>query len=479
MPNIPKIQIGGTEYFIKDEEARKLFTSPIANYLLQQYLIGDNVECFDPTASGLTYTLVPNTAWRIDLNHTSGSNYQYLRIDGIPSNYYGGMVVAWGHSWGSNWPMILFYNSSNKLISVVGEKGDTRCRRLTAIIPNGTSYIVVNGSPNDSYETKVRFAAYNDFLIQVKSALRSFGSVINQSIITSNPDYSDVRNLPCNRVYTLVDNVYPSLTNIPKCLDTYATLIKVNPSISGGVDDISYGYAAYILINQKAVWMAFDTASSGNYKLQWHHISGERGRRYLFIGDSYGDGYSHDGNNSGWGEYLAECMGLGSNKYLNKHHGGDGFANGGFKTLLESVSSDYFSDIVVLGGFNDRAATRQQILDGINTFCATARSLFAGAKVHIGCVGWIKEGTDPSSAYSNWEEVRQNIIETVIPAYQSAPKFGAGYISMSEYILTDDMMTNKDGYHPGEEGNKAIAKAVANALLTGAIVLPFNPELKH
>lgn len=136
------------------------------------------------------------------------------------------------------------------------------------------------------------------------------------------------------------------------------------------------------------------------------------------------------------------------------------------------------TDIVVLGGFNDYNATGANIRSAISTFCNRCRALYPDANIWIGCVGWIKAGSDPSSAYANWQDVRDAITGTVLPAYQNAPKYGARYLNMVEYLLTDEMMTPSDGYHPGETGNKAIAKGVANGLMTGTVCLPFNSDWK-
>ena len=54
----------------------------------------------------------------------------------------------------------------------------------------------------------------------------------------------------------------------------------------------------------------------------------------------------------------------------------------------------------------------------------------------------------------------------------------AKYVCFSEYIMTDSLMTNTDGYHPGEAGNKAIAHGVMNAFATGCTCLPFKTILK-
>lgn len=204
-----------------------------------------------------------------------------------------------------------------------------------------------------------------------------------------------------------------------------------------------------------------------------------KSRKWLFIGDSYSQGYSHDGNNSGWTTYLVGYMGLSSDEYKIANRGGASFATVGnsFLQLLQGVDGSGYTDIVVCGGFSDFNKTQADIEAAIDTFCQTAWTLFPDARIHVGEVAHIKQGTG-SSAYSNWQEVRTKIETIVVPAYQNATKYGARYLNNVEYLLGDSGLTPTDGYHPSAEGNMAIAAGVANALLTGSAPLPYNSTLR-
>lgn len=206
-------------------------------------------------------------------------------------------------------------------------------------------------------------------------------------------------------------------------------------------------------------------------------------RRYLFIGDSYCEGYSHDGSNSGWAVYCAGYMGLTSDDYVRKYKGGARFsANGSnntYQALLYEAQYpfDYFTDIVVCGGYNDNAYTEENIKAGISGFITLAKSMYPEARIHIGFVAWNKAGNG-SGAIDTWETINAALTGTVLPTYQKCVEYGVDYLSNVEYWLNNDGLTPSDGYHPSETGNRSIARAVANALLTGSAPLPYNADLR-
>ena len=144
-----------------------------------------------------------------------------------------------------------------------------------------------------------------------------------------------------------------------------------------------------------------------------------------------------------------------------------------FITLLNNAAVKAYTDIVVMGGFNDYSKNESDIVSGLSAFIARAKTLYPTAKVWVGCVGNIKAGTG-ESAYDNWQEVKGLIKGKVLGVYQTAPKYGAAYLNFTEYLVTDDGLTPTDGYHPSATGNQAIAKGTANALMTGACCLPYN-----
>ena len=446
-----------------DKQNAKYESKGLINDSLESAFIPDGIE--NKVQSG---TKTNGKAWRKNRGTpVSGSQYCYVEYE-VPSSYAGNVAIIYGHGWGAPYPLACFYDSNNELLISAGEKGNTAYKGVPVIIPSGTDTIVVNGRSDSAYNVGIAFYSLNDAKGILKGFI-SFNELISTDFLSSHSDYTNIKNWPSNCIYSIANDVYSLIDYLPEELDTYATILKAN-----GTDNTNHPYSMYICVNEYAVWIGFETTTA----LSWRLLSGgSPTKKYLFIGDSYGDGYSHDGNNSGWCTYLVNELGLYTGEYESIHQGGSGFNNGGFLARLNAATLKGVTDIVVLGGFNDYNATGENIRSAMSTFCARCRALYPNANIWIGCVGWIKEGTG-ESAYQNWQEVRAAITDKVLPAYQNAPKYGAKYLNMVEYLLTDAMMTPTDGYHPGETGNKAIAKGVANGLMTGTVCMPFNSDWK-
>lgn len=273
--------------------------------------------------------------------------------------------------------------------------------------------------------------------------------------------------------------------------------------------------------NGQAQYIRYGTVSSNVWSWNpWHKYKGDASattRKILFIGDSYCEGYSHDGNNNGWAWYCgSEYLNLQgtiekipvtkngtttqmdksnyntpnqndaavdttpSDQFERMYRGGAKFYHSTyttgytFKELLIQAHTRFpnsiFTDIIVCGGYNDRTNTAAQIESAIVDFIDQAKTYYPNVQVYIGHVGYNKQGSssDTSIAPSNWTEIRQHMKEIGIPAYKNCIKYGAIYLNNVEYALNETGLTTTDGYHPSEAGNRCIAKAVAKAFLYGS-----------
>lgn len=207
-------------------------------------------------------------------------------------------------------------------------------------------------------------------------------------------------------------------------------------------------------------------------------------RRFLFIGDSYCEGYSHDGRNSGWALFCAGYMGLSESDYVRVYRGGARFsenaADNTYLALLNSTNypMDYFTDVVVCGGYNDHSYQSSVIMTGIQTFITRCKAKYPNARIHIGAVAYNKQGNG-DGAEPNWQAYRTQIETVVVPTYQKCVEYGAEYLNNVEYWLGESGLTPSDGYHPSAEGNQSIGRAVANALQTGSAPLPYNSIIRN
>lgn len=195
-------------------------------------------------------------------------------------------------------------------------------------------------------------------------------------------------------------------------------------------------------------------------------------RKFIFISDSYGE----TRDNSTWFNELAAILGLSSNDYYETHQGGYGFtgafgAGTTFLNLLTNLNSTItnkseITDIVVVGGFNDRTQSVSNIESAISNFCTYAHTNYPNAKIYIGGFGW--------SFNSEFKTELDN--GKYLTAYKNCYKYGAIYIKGSDYVLrnsayfypesSDYTLHLVDLYvHPNAEGSRLIAECVYSNLV--------------
>lgn len=193
-------------------------------------------------------------------------------------------------------------------------------------------------------------------------------------------------------------------------------------------------------------------ATARNMVLQ---SGGLNSRKFIFIGDSYGAGYSPDGSVIGWDHKVVANLGLNADKYVIKNLGGSGFcANTTFTQLLMQIApDDEVTDIIVCGGYNDRSYVQNDITSGVTSFCSYAKANFPNARVYVGNIGCSTLAAD-----------RLPLAETIVKYYNACAVNGAHYISGSENCITDANGLSSDGFHPNQFGQDKIATTICNAI---------------
>lgn len=327
----------------------------------------------------------------------------------------------------------------------------------------GTNYETSNVVPTKAYRIDGTFAEASSYCYLEANVTPGQTYLLNG--VHYSPDYP---------LYILYDNnnniiTYPRMTAGGKKyimikVPSNAAKIIINGSRSRTNPSYTCGYPALRTFN----------SSNTLYDL----VNGKQKKRYLFLGDSYNQGYSHDGDNDGWGAYLAEYMGLSSDEYVIAYNGGSSFASvNNFKTYIPLYPYDYFTDIIICGGYNDNPFTEAEILTGMQNLKTEANILYPYAEIHVGFIAWNKQGTG-TGAEPNWQQIHQKLLDTVLPAYHKCTTVGLSYLNNVEYWINDTGMTNNDGYHPSEAGNRSLARAIANAIYTGSAPLPYNGDLR-
>jgi lysophospholipase L1-like esterase len=436
-------------------------------------------------------------------------------------------VAVDGTSYGVNWPLVAFYDSSNNLLYEIHASERTGYENEPVLVPDNAAKCVVNaGNINRArlrliaYGNKTQYHLNSEMMQEINNLISSTQSIRTNDVVvtrlieldgskTTGIPWRIINGQPSTGAYEYVEYSLDTL-EIGKVvvsgtswgpeypLITFYDSDSIQIGLYGTTGDTDWvdeevsvpAGAASCVVNGSTKTsrpsatlrsaVIVETQDDVNSRIDGILFdAGLEHKKYLFIGDSYAQGYSHDGSNDGWPVYVAEYLGLNDAEYGMSRRGGAGFAVSGnsFLQLLQSAVGDGYTDIVVCGGFNDRFKTAAQIETAIIEFCDAAKQLYPSARVYVGCIGYIKEGTG-ESAYSNWQDVRTSIETVIVPAYQKSVKYGCRYLNNVEYTLGESGLTPTDGYHPSEAGNRAIALGIANALLTGSAPLPYNHDMR-
>lgn len=245
-------------------------------------------------------------------------------------------------------------------------------------------------------------------------------------------------------------------------------LIEGSFACSYGKNSLNDGYGAFYKIrtinssdvvdNDKIV--ALNT--SNTLIAEKITFADENKRKYVFIGDSYGDGFSPDGNVTSWITLLANKLGLSSNDYKSLHLGGTGFSTNrpdyNFINLLNNQSADeYVTDVYVCGGYNDFGQTSSSIIDGIVNFNNRVKQLYPNATLHIGFIGWS----------SNSNKILQ--LRSALISYKKAcDNNNLHFLKGCEFALHNYFKYfSSDGIHPNQTGQNSIATALYNCIKYG------------
>ena len=192
------------------------------------------------------------------------------------------------------------------------------------------------------------------------------------------------------------------------------------------------------------------------------------GRKFLFIGDSYGTGDNELGQHTtSWTTLVPQYLGLtvGTNCLTNSVNGSGFNAGYGFKTQLQDLSStvpdvNTITDIVIVGGYNDKDSSVEQIDSKMAECFSYAKTTYPNAQIMLACVGW-------SKVYLN----RQANVINSLTAYTGCGKYGVKYLKNTEYILHDYSLFSDDSYHPNQNGQNELSKYLAEAIISGTCAI--------
>lgn len=200
-------------------------------------------------------------------------------------------------------------------------------------------------------------------------------------------------------------------------------------------------------------------------------------RGYIFIGDSYGDGYTPDGSTTGWCDRLKSKLvnfHANANNIFINHKGGACFSNpsNDYLTLLKGVENqisnkNIITDVLIGGGYNEIPYANQdtKVKSCIDTLISYVQNTYPNAIIHFAPFGVAFKNRN------NQETLRYKLM----PIYMSK----ACYVNQPfvvvpgvENILSFENMMSSDGIHPNNWGLECIAEYLKGYIIgTGSSVI--------
>lgn len=192
-------------------------------------------------------------------------------------------------------------------------------------------------------------------------------------------------------------------------------------------------------------------------------VSVSHKRRIVFIGDSYGQGWTPDGTFTSWVQIVATAMGLASGDWYNSSAGGAGFGksssegNQYIPTLIQNAytnisNPETVSDVVIGVGYNDYLVYNQEVTihNGIQSACSKSKTCFPNARIHIFAIGF----TTNNAIQAKLKDVYKAYNETTADVQ---------YYNVSRSIANSDYFST-DGIHINDSGQYALAVSILHAL---------------
>lgn len=194
-----------------------------------------------------------------------------------------------------------------------------------------------------------------------------------------------------------------------------------------------------------------------------------KNRKFLVIGDSY---------TRGLGDKLINALisALGSPSYLRVAGDGYGFvgkASGyDWESLLSSTTiadKDTFTDVIIIGGTNDRNQTKADILSAMSSLNTYIKANFANINnIYCGMIGAL---LSDSTNFNHMGQTYHTYVEgSIANAWR--------YLKNIECVaLNPDLWDAGDVMHPTQAGVAEIGRQVAQAVMTGSAEVDFSYEI--
>lgn len=203
---------------------------------------------------------------------------------------------------------------------------------------------------------------------------------------------------------------------------------------------------------------------------------GYSGNSLLCIGDSYCEGYSPEGNTTGWGKRLQQSLGLSDDQTHIYTIGGSGFTTGGYLQMANQAATEIddeekynIKNIVVGGGWGDRNVTGP-IDSQVSAVINVLRNNFPNAKLHYFFVAYADFGIYTETEPSKFVVSRKFVEDT-------CSRMGFHVMPGAQLCLQgNNLFSPTDGYHPNMQGQKNINAFLVSSL-QGSALFPMGQQI--
>lgn len=187
-------------------------------------------------------------------------------------------------------------------------------------------------------------------------------------------------------------------------------------------------------------------------------------KKIVFIGDSYAEGYTPDGNVVGWPTIIQN--GVPSFTIYGKYEGGAGIVNAGnngntFEMLLTQLATtlsvserNSITHVVIGGGYNDNNTQADSIRNGVVSLSKKARELFPNAMLYYFVIGWATNSGTRNGIRTMSSRITTNIPEAI----------ELNVITSTMLCLHNYTFFSSDGVHPNQAGQNNIANAILRVI---------------
>ena len=247
-------------------------------------------------------------------------------------------------------------------------------------------------------------------------------------------------------------------TQLKNYVDNYFANLDVQQEINNKLDEMAEDGTLDNIINQQIFSQINQDISNLKNTVNILTLP----KKYLLVGDSYGEGYTPDGTIESWCIKFKNQLNLSDDKCIIKARGGYGFARPNYKfyDLINEVNSDSnITDVIILGGYNDSDYTFSEINSGVSSCKNLINQKFPNAKISIGMVGWC-----------NLSDRLIGLFSTIQNYKISATNNSITYIDNIEYSLHDYFnYFSSDNIHPNENGQSFIASNLINYVVNNNV----------